>query len=112
MVNPFLIDLIEYLKEKSNEENVRIWKDIAKRLSKQRVNVNLSKINRHTSKEDQVLIAGKVLGSGRLNHPVTVAAFNFSKSAKEKIEQEDGKAISIRELSRINPKGTGVKIIK
>lgn len=112
MINPFLVNLIEYLKKKSVKEKVSLWKDIAERLSKRRVAVNLSKINRHTNKSDQVIVPGKVLGAGDLDHPVTVAAFNFSKSAKEKIEKVKGKPITIKELTKINSKGTGVKIIQ
>lgn len=112
MMNPRLIDLIEYLKEKSAKEEVRIWKDIAERLSKRRISVNLSKINRHTKENDQIVVPGKVLGSGSLDHPVTIGAFGFSQSAREKIKKSKGKSITIKKLTELNPSGSGVKIIQ
>jgi len=73
--------------------------------------VNLSRINRHTSEGDVVVVPGKVLGAGLLRHPVTVAAFAFTRSARQKILEAGGKCLDIRELVELNPKGSGVKII-
>ena len=53
---------------------------------------------------------GKVLGSGTLDHSVTVAAWNFSENAYKKISKI-GKVITIKKLLEENPKGSGVKII-
>ena len=48
---------------------------------------------------------------GDLNKKVTIAAYNFSKSAIEKINSSGSKAISINELVKQNPKGSKVRII-
>jgi large subunit ribosomal protein L18e len=113
--NPGLIMLIEELKKKAWENNAPIWRDVAKRLEKPRRNyaaVNLSKINRHTKINDMVVVPGKVLSMGNMDHYVTVAALSFSKKAVEKIiTNGKGECINIAELSERNTKGAGVKII-
>lgn len=113
--NPELIQLIRFLKKQAREAQASIWLDVAKYLSKasrQRVAVNLSQINRHTEKKAVVVVPGKVLGSGALNHPVTVAAFGASEKAKEKLAAVKAKYLSIPELVKENPKGSNVKIIR
>lgn len=108
-----MVKLVEELKKKSSEEKVKIWKRLAldlERPTRIRRVVNISKLDRFTKKDDVVVVPGKVLGSGDLNHNLTVAAFNFSGQAKEKINQK-GKALSLDELMKKNPKGKKVKIL-
>jgi len=57
------------------------------------------------------VVPGKVIGTGKIDHPITVAAFSFSEKAKEKIKVARGKAISLLQLIKKNPKGSNVKII-
>lgn len=112
--NSQLIKLIEDLKTKSRDEGVSIWRDIARRLEKPTRNyaeVNLSQINLHTGDGETVIVPGKVLGSGTLNHTVKIAALGFSTSAKEKIS-EKGEYLSIKCLMEENPRGSGIRIIR
>ncbi|MEM3823359.1 MAG: 50S ribosomal protein L18e [Candidatus Bathyarchaeia archaeon] len=112
--NPQLIELINFLKKKSKENEANIWRDIAERLAKpkrKRIAVNLSRLNRYTQKNDVVAVPGKVLGAGEINHPITVAAFAFSEKAKEKIKAAKGRCLSYFDLIKKNPKGSKVKII-
>ncbi|MEM1539489.1 MAG: 50S ribosomal protein L18e [Candidatus Bathyarchaeia archaeon] len=112
--NPQLIELIRFLKKCGRENKAEIWRALAKHLAKsrrKRVVVNVSRLNRHTLKNDVVAVPGKVLGSGELDHPITVAAFAFSEKAEEKIKKAKGKCLSLMELAKKNPKGSGVKII-
>ena len=113
--NPRIVSLILTLKEKANKDAAPIWKDIAKRLempSRNYAAVNISKINRHTAEDDVLLIPGKVLGAGLLDHPVTVAALTFSESATEKITGAGGKCLSLEEIVEANPKGSGIRIFR
>ena len=57
------------------------------------------------------MVPGKVLGAGKIDHPVSVAAFAFSEQARSKILKAKGKCLFISDLVKKNPKGTGVKII-
>lgn len=113
--NPELIKLIRTLRKRSRENEARIWRDIADRLAhsrQRRATVNVSRLNRHTEKGETVVIPGKVLGSGKIDHPIKVAAFAFSKQAESKILGAKGKCLSIQELVEENQKGTNVRIIE
>jgi large subunit ribosomal protein L18e len=79
--------------------------------SKNWAEVNIRSLAQHTKKNDTVIVPGKVLGSGELAFPVTVAAFSFSQAAHKKIRKAGGKSLSIPDLIKMNPKGKGVKII-
>jgi large subunit ribosomal protein L18e len=112
--NPELQNLIVQLQKVAVSDNVNLWKRIASDLSKpsrQRRVVNLSRINQNTKDDDTVIVPGKVLSAGDIDHKVTVAAFTFSKSAVEKIAQAQGTIVTIPELLKSNPKGKGVKIL-
>ncbi len=112
--NPEVIQLIQFLKKQSKEKQAAIWQDIAEKLSKpsrQRVTVNLSRINRYSEKNDTLVVPGKLLASGELDHAVTVAAYAASDKAKEKLAAAKAKYLSIAELVKKNPQGSNVKII-
>ncbi len=111
--NPELISLIQELKQLSYKQKAKIWKTIAKELersTRQRRIVNLDRINRVCKNNDNIIVPGKVLASGILDKKVTIAAFNFSDQALNKIK-EKGKAITIQELIKNNPKGSKLRII-
>ncbi len=112
--NLILQNLIHELKKRSNEQAVNIWKRIANELerpSRQRRVVNLSNINRHTKEDEIIIVPGKVLGSGVLQHKLTISAFQFSDGAKEKIEKIGAKVIPLLELSKAVPDGKNIRII-
>jgi len=114
ITNPELLSLIRFLKKKSTENEAAIWRRVAEMLSKpkrRRIAVNISRICRYTKENDEVIVPGKVLGSGVINHPVKVAAFAFSDQARSKIIKAKGKCLTIPELAEMNPKGSNVKII-
>lgn len=73
--------------------------------------MNISRLNRFTKKGETIVVPGKVLGSGRIDHHLTVAAFAFSELAKSKISKAKGKCLGIADLIDKNPKGTNVKIL-
>ncbi len=112
--NPIIGETVKALQALSYEREAPIWEDVAKRLSKgtrRMPEVNVGRIGKSTSAKDQVLIPGKVLGSGDLEHAVTVAGMGFSARAVEKITKAGGECIDLMELTRRNPKGTNVKIM-
>ncbi|MBN2423250.1 50S ribosomal protein L18e [Candidatus Woesearchaeota archaeon] len=112
--NMHLNSLITDLKTVSIKQDVKIWKRIALDLekpTKKRRIVNLSKIDRFSKDNETIVVPGKVLGMGDLNKKITIAAYSFSGSAKEKILSKGSKAITILDLIKNNPKGSKVKII-
>jgi large subunit ribosomal protein L18e len=114
MKNVQLLALIRSLKKTAREKDAEIWNTIADSLAKPRstrIVVNLSRINRHAQKGQTIAIAGKVLGSGTIDHPITVAAFAFSPTAEKKIKKAKGKCLTLAELMEKNAKGSNVKIV-
>lgn len=105
--------LIMELKKAGNKEKAPIWKRISEELTKPsriRREVNLSRINTYLKDGETALIPGKVLSAGEFNKKATVAAFRFSEKAKAKINKT-GKAITISQLIKDNPKAKKVRII-
>lgn len=105
--------LIADLKSLSTKEKVKIWKRVANDLEKstrQRRKVNVYKIDKYTKTGETAVIPGKVLSEGDFTKKLTVAAFSFSEAAKNKINKT-GKAITIRQLMKDNPKGKKVRIL-
>ena len=112
--NPILLRLIVELKKKSSEQDVNIWKRVANDLEKptrQRRVVNLSSLSRYTKENEIIVVPGKVLGAGNLEHKLTISAFQFSDGAKEKIEKVGAKIVPLLELSKSNPSGKGIRIM-
>lgn len=112
--NPELMETIRLLRKLGRENKAQIWRDIAEDLtrpSRKRVAVNVSHLNRHTEKNETVVVPGKVLGTGEIDHPLMVTAFAFSKMSKIKIEAASGKCLSFPDLLKKNPKGSSVRII-
>ena len=112
--NPELISTIRLLKKSSKENDAKIWRKIAEALSRtrrQRIAVNLSRLNRYSKAGETVAVPGKVLAAGEVDHSIIVTAFDFSEKAMEKIEKAKGKCLTFSELIKKNPKGSDVKII-
>ncbi len=112
--NIVLRKMIRLLRKYAKENDAPIWRAIAEALDKptrKRVSVNISRINRYTSDGDTVVVPGKVLGAGKIDHAVTVAALSFSEQAVKKIKEAGGRVLSILELAEENKKGSNIKII-
>ncbi|MDO9537270.1 MAG: 50S ribosomal protein L18e [Thermoplasmata archaeon] len=112
--NPNLDELIFELKRLSRENEAPVWRTVATKLEKpSRVwaEVNLASIEKHAQAKESVVIAGKLLGAGTLSKPVNVAAYSASESAIKKLENAGGKFMKITELAKLNPKGSGIRIM-
>ncbi|MBT3395394.1 50S ribosomal protein L18e [archaeon] len=108
--NEQLKNLILDLKVHSHKEKSPFWKVIAKELEKptrRKRTVNISKLNKVTKKGETIVVPGKVLGNGELNHELTIAAFHFSETAKNKLKN----TLTIRELLKKDQKGKNTRII-
>lgn len=112
--NMQLAKLIADLKKVSAQNEVDIWKRVAidlERPTRQRRIVNLSRINRYCDENEIVVVPGKLLGTGDISKKVTIAAFQFSEQAIQKVKDAKGTIIGIDELAKKNPKGQKVRII-
>lgn len=112
--NPILVNIVQELKKASITGKSQLWKRLATDLempARCRRVVNLSTINRVTKDNEMIVVPGKVLGAGALDHKVTVAAFAFSTSAKSAIEGAKGKCLSFAEIMKLQPDGKNVRVI-
>ena len=92
----------------------RFWKRVLQDLMKparQRRTVNVYKIDKYAREGETVLVPGKVLSVGDIGKKVDVAAMNFSDEARRKIENANGKVLTIKELLQQNPDGKKVRIL-
>jgi len=110
--NPLLAALIADLKKAGRE--APIWRDVADMLDapvSRRIEFNIGRLALLNEGEVAV-VAGKILGGGELGKKVTVGAYVFSAAAREKIEKAGGKCLTLPEMVRQYPKGTGVRMVK
>ncbi len=112
--NLFHRKLIATLEKSYRSNGAPVWKLASSLLAnprRRRVEVNLSRINRLASEKGTILVPGKVLGAGRLEHKVSVAAFDFTGSARHKIQDSGGKCLTIEALLKQHPEGKNVRIV-
>jgi large subunit ribosomal protein L18e len=109
------LNMIKEFKEKGKKEKKAVFLRIADELSKPKrreVCVNLSKISKLSKDKDVVLVVGKVLSGGELDHNVTIVAHKFSTKAKEKINSFKSKYYSLSELLKKKDLSKNIIIIK
>ncbi len=108
--NTVLQKLILQLQQSRSPVWVRTAEELSRSTRKRRA-VNLSRIERYADAKKVMLVPGKVLSAGTLTKKVSVAAWQFSAQATEKIKAAGGQAMTIEELMKKSPKGENVVII-
>lgn len=115
MFNDTLIDnTIWTLRKAFKNSKAHIWKALEKEFSKSRSNrrmVNIQRLNKITNNGDIVVVPGKILGNGALEHKLTVYAYSYSETAMEKLNTAGAEVMSLQSLISKYPDGKGVKII-
>jgi len=112
--NPVLRETIVLLERQGRKQKAPVWRQASKSLaagSSRGVEVNVGHISRCYDTSDFVLVPGKVLGSGKVDKKLVVAAYSFSSAARRKISDAGGQAVGIRDLVEKHPDGSGVKIV-
>ena len=112
--NALLRDAIVFLERHGRKKGAPVWEAASRALaagSSKRIEVNVARISKVTEPAATVLVAGKVLGNGRIDKKVVVGAYSFSRSARKKIADAGGKAMGIREFVERYPEGSGVKLV-
>jgi large subunit ribosomal protein L18e len=90
------------------------WKNVAKKLSaarRRKVVVNVGELNMYAKDGETIVVPGTVLSNGKLEKPLTIAAWRFSPAAAGKIRKAKGSALTIEELLKKNPKGSKMRIM-
>ncbi len=99
--NQFRLKLGYDLRKQSRTSKQAIWKTASEEIlasRKNRPEVNVGVISRNSKEGARVLVPGKVLGIGIIDHKVTVGAYSFSKDARTKIKSAGGTCLSIHEF--------------
>lgn len=114
MTNQVVVRMVKDLRQASAKNKAPIWSRIAEMALKPGVAkrvVNLAKIDSVTNDNDVILVPGKLLGTGKISHKVTVCSFSISTSAAKKVLDAGGKIIGYSEMISKFPSGKGVRII-
>ena len=100
-----IIEIINLAKKKN-------FLELAKKLSAPRSqykNINLDELERLD--KDNILVVGKVLGSGNINKSIKIIALDFSEQAREKLKKANCNTENIKIFLDKNSKLEGVTII-
>jgi large subunit ribosomal protein L18e len=114
MQNPVLLDTIKKLKSVGKTNKAGVWLATARMLSRSRSKraiVNVGKIAKYTKDGNKVIVPGKVLGSGNINHKIELASFGISLEAAKKVKEAGGIILTINEMLERYPNGKEVIII-
>ncbi|MCI4446678.1 MAG: 50S ribosomal protein L18e [Pyrobaculum sp.] len=106
--------LVRFLRKAAVANSANIWREVAEYIGKprrQRVVVNVGKLNRVADEGDVVVVPGKLLGGGKLSKRIVVAAVNASPKAVQKVVEAGGEVLTIPDLVRRFPRGSRVKIV-
>lgn len=111
--NPELAHALRELHNAAKSNDAAIWGAVARRLGRPRHQtnpVNVGHLERLVAGEEIVVVPGKLLADGAISKPITVAAFQCSPAARSKIQAAGGTVLTIHELIKSKPNGTGVRI--
>jgi large subunit ribosomal protein L18e len=103
-------DLVETIIACKKNKN---WFKVAEILSgprKNKINVNIEKINKEAKQGDVIVIPGKVLSQGDIDKKIKVIALSFSEKAKEKLLKSKCEVSSILEEIKKNPEAKKIRI--
>ena len=114
MANPVVLRTARELKKASTAHSAPIWARLADYMlkpSSARRNINVKRIGQLTKADDTVVFPGKVLGTGNIDHGITLYSFSISASALSKIRDAGGRVITHDRLINSNPTGKGVVLL-
>jgi large subunit ribosomal protein L18e len=109
-----VVTTIEELRLVSRVKGAPVWRAVADRLEAPDQNwaeVNLDKASSNLKEGEIGIVPGRVLGNGSARRGLQLAAFGFTKSAREKLVAAGGKAMTLTEAAESNPKGAKVRIL-
>jgi large subunit ribosomal protein L18e len=112
--NPVVKETIWTLRRAFKSSKAPIWRYLEQEISRARSirrEVNISRLASVTKNGEIVVVPGKVLGLGEMDHKLTVYAFSFSERARKNIIDVGGTVIGLDGLIGSYPDGKGVRVI-
>jgi len=114
MANQVVIRMAKDLKKAGTKNDAPIWSKLSEYALKPSIarrHINLNRIGQLTKDSDTVVFPGKVLGTGDIDHKITLCSFSISNAAAAKILEKGGKIISFSDLIEKHPTGKGVVLL-
>jgi len=112
--NPTLAEARRALRKAFKDTGRALWKAAEEKVSgswSSRLEVNLDSINRITEEGGIVLVPGKLLGRGIVDHRVIVGALTASASARIKVERAGGEIMKIPEFVEKYSRERGIILV-
>ena len=112
--NPELHRVVVELRKAAHAHAAPIWGSVADRLERARhqgTPMNVGHLERLAKPQETIVVPGKLLADGPLSKPLTVAALAYSSEARSKVHAAGGTALTISELLKTKPDGTGVRLL-
>ncbi len=112
--NPELLRAIRELRIAARSHHAPVWASVADGLERARHPsrpVSIGHLDRIAAAEETVVVPGKVLADGSLSKRLTVAAWAYSAEARAKIHAAGGTALSLHDLLKAKPDGSGVRLV-
>ena len=98
------------IKRAVRKSKAKIWRTVLERLSHHE-EMNLGRLSKFTSKGQVIIVPGKVLAGGLIDHSITIGAKSFSGPARRKIIRAGGRVLTIDGLIEAYPEGKGVRLL-
>lgn len=99
---PEIAEWLKILGSASHDsENSKQYRKIMALVAKprrSRIEVNLAKLGKAAKKANNMIVPGKVLGSGEAGAKFSVSAIEFSSSARSKLENAGCSILGLREM--------------
>jgi len=119
-----LTKIKKQVRKKTNQELVETilsaaknekWMDVARIISgtrRNRLSVNLDKIDKETEDGETIVVPGKILSQGDISKKIKIIALAFSENAKEKLSKGKKEFATIEEEIKKNPDAKGIRIMR
>ncbi len=88
-------------KSKPTDKNKKLLgylKTLASKPKRQRISVNLYKLDRLSKANESIVVPGKVLGEGEIKKSINITAIDFSASALTKLKGSKSNVVTLDEM--------------
>lgn len=114
MTSQVTLSMSRTLKKAAGSNGAPIWSRLARESLKPSISrrvINLNKMDSLTKSGDVVFFAGKVLGTGRMTHGITLCSFSISRAAARKVLSAGGSVLGHDEMIKRYPSGSKVVLL-
>src|SRR5581483_9955127 len=101
MYNTLIDNSVWILRNAYKQSKAPIWRALEEEVVGPRSNrreINLSQLSRVTKDNEVAVIAGKILGTGSMDHKLSICALSVSETAAKKIIDAGGKILRLEDL--------------